>query len=72
AFEDGGTAALDFTDAGMATTYRMPLERIEQGFDTLVATARSGRPGKGRPDHPHSFARYGARPVECSCADRPS
>ena len=39
AFEDGGTAALDFTDAGMATTYRMPLERIEQGFDTLVATA---------------------------------
>lgn len=39
AFEDGGTPALDFTDVGMATTYRMPLERIEQGFDTLVATA---------------------------------
>jgi hypothetical protein len=38
-FEDGGAPALDFTDAGMATTYRMPLERIEAGFDTLVATA---------------------------------
>lgn len=38
-FEDGGAAAFDFTDAGMATTYRMPLERIEDGFDTLVATA---------------------------------
>ena len=40
-FEDGGAPALDFTDVGMATTYRMPLERIEQGFDTLVATAAS-------------------------------
>jgi len=39
AFEDGGTPALDFTDAGMATTFRMSLERIENGFDTLVATA---------------------------------
>lgn len=38
-FEDGGVPALDFTDAGMATTYRMPLDRIETGFDTLVATA---------------------------------
>lgn len=38
-FEDGGAPALDFTDAGMATTFRMPLERIEAGFDTLVATA---------------------------------
>lgn len=38
-FEDGGVPALDFTDAGMATTFRMPLERIEAGFDTLVATA---------------------------------
>ncbi|MEO1222288.1 MAG: DUF1611 domain-containing protein, partial [Pseudomonadota bacterium] len=28
-----------FTDAGMASTFRMPLERIEAGFDTLVATA---------------------------------
>ncbi|MCF2870647.1 hypothetical protein L0664_06180 [Octadecabacter sp. G9-8] len=40
-FEDGGAPALDFTDVGMATTYRMPLDRIEQGFDTLVATAAS-------------------------------
>ncbi|WP_299664735.1 hypothetical protein [uncultured Ruegeria sp.] len=38
-FEDGGAPALDFTDVGMATTYRMPLEVIEAGFDTLVATA---------------------------------
>ncbi len=38
-FEDGGAPALDFTDAGMATTFRMPLDRIETGFDTLVATA---------------------------------
>jgi len=38
-FEDGGAPALDFTDAGMATTFRMPLERIEAGFDALVATA---------------------------------
>ncbi|MEE4189506.1 MAG: hypothetical protein V2I76_13815 [Roseobacter sp.] len=38
-FEDGGAPALDFTDVGMATTFRMPLEQIEAGFDTLVATA---------------------------------
>ncbi|MEM8871149.1 MAG: DUF1611 domain-containing protein [Pseudomonadota bacterium] len=38
-FEDGGAPALDFTDVGMATTFRMPLERIEDGFETLVATA---------------------------------
>lgn len=38
-YEDGGVPALDFTDAGMATTFRVPLERIERGFDTLVATA---------------------------------
>lgn len=38
-FEDGGAPALDFTDVGMASTYRMPLEQIEAGFDTLVATA---------------------------------
>ncbi len=38
-FEDVGAPALDFTDAGMASTFRMPLERIEDGFDTLVATA---------------------------------
>ncbi|WP_371225215.1 hypothetical protein [Roseovarius sp. 2305UL8-3] len=39
AFEDAGIPVTDFTDAGMATTYRMPLDRIERGFDTLVATA---------------------------------
>jgi hypothetical protein len=39
AFEDAGVPALDFTDAGMATTYRMPLPRIEEGFHTLVDTA---------------------------------
>lgn len=39
AFEDAGVPVTDFTDAGMATTYRMPLKRIERGFDTLVATA---------------------------------
>ncbi|MFQ6548721.1 hypothetical protein AADZ90_012235 [Aestuariibius sp. 2305UL40-4] len=38
-FEDGGAPALDFTDVGMATTFRMPLDRIERGFGTLVATA---------------------------------
>ena len=38
-FEDGGAPALDFTDVGMATTFRMPLSQIEAGFDTLVATA---------------------------------
>lgn len=30
---------MDFTDVGMATTFRMPLDRIERGFDTLIATA---------------------------------
>ncbi|MBM7068766.1 hypothetical protein [Actibacterium sp. 188UL27-1] len=39
AFEDAGVPVTDFTDVGMATTYRMPLEKVEQGFDTLVATA---------------------------------
>jgi hypothetical protein len=39
AFEDAGVPALDFTDAGMATTYRMPMDRIERGFETLVGTA---------------------------------
>ena len=38
-FEDGGAPALDFTDVGMATTFRFPLHQIEDGFDTLVATA---------------------------------
>ena len=39
AFEDAGVPALDFTDAGMPTTYRMPLDRVQQGFETLVGTA---------------------------------
>lgn len=39
AFEDAGVTATDFTDAGMPTTYRMPLDRIEAGFETLVGHA---------------------------------
>lgn len=39
AFEDAGVNAMDFTDAGMPTTYRMPMDRVEQGFETLVGTA---------------------------------
>ncbi|MEO0912141.1 MAG: DUF1611 domain-containing protein [Pseudomonadota bacterium] len=39
AFRDAGIPVRDFTDAGMPTTYRMPMERIEAGFDTLVGTA---------------------------------
>ncbi len=39
AFLDAGIAASDFTDAGMASTYRMPMSRIEQGFETLVGAA---------------------------------
>ena len=42
AFEDAGVAALDFTDVGMATTYRMPMARIEEGFATLIATCAAG------------------------------
>ena len=37
-FADAGVPVLDFTDVGMATTYRMPMARIEAGFDTLIAT----------------------------------
>ncbi|MEM9277582.1 MAG: DUF1611 domain-containing protein [Pseudomonadota bacterium] len=39
AFQDAGVPVLDFTDAGMGTTYKMPLDRIENGFETLVGTA---------------------------------
>lgn len=39
AFEDAGVEASDFTDAGMPTTYRMPIARIETGFETLVGNA---------------------------------
>ncbi len=38
-FSDAGVPVLDFTDVGMATTYRMPMARIEAGFETLIATA---------------------------------
>ena len=41
-FADAGVAVLDFTDVGMATTYRMPMARIEAGFETLIATAAAG------------------------------
>ncbi len=39
AFLDAGVPVLDFTDVGMVSTYKMPLERIEAGFETLVGTA---------------------------------
>ena len=39
AYEDAGIATFDFTDAGLASTYRMPLSRIEQSFETLVGEA---------------------------------
>lgn len=39
-FLDAGAAWVgDFTDAGMATTYRQPLERILRGLDTLLGHA---------------------------------
>ena len=39
AFRDASIPVTDFTDAGMPTTFRMPLERIEAGFETLVGQA---------------------------------
>lgn len=39
AFRDASIPVTDFTDAGMPTTFRMPLERIELGFHTLVGQA---------------------------------
>lgn len=39
AFLDAGIPVTDFTDAGMATTYKVPVEQIEQGFDALVGGA---------------------------------
>ena len=40
AFRDAGIPVVaDFTDAGMASTYRQPLERIERGFESLIAHA---------------------------------
>ena len=41
-FADAGVPVLDFTDVGMATTYRMPMARIEAGFETLIATSAAG------------------------------
>ena len=42
AIEDAGVPVSDFTDVGMATTYRMPLARIEAGFETLIGHAAAG------------------------------
>ena len=39
AFRDANVPMSDFTDAGMPTTYKMPIERIEEGFSTLVGHA---------------------------------
>lgn len=40
ALRDAGIPIVaDFTDAGMASTYRQPLDRIEEGFKTLLAHA---------------------------------
>ena len=40
AFVDTGARYVaDFTDAGMVSTYRQPLERIEAGLDTLLSHA---------------------------------
>jgi len=40
AFRDAGVPVVaDFTDAGMASTYRQPLERIERGFQSLIVHA---------------------------------
>ena len=39
AFEDAGVAMFDFTDAGLASTYRVPVARIEEGFETLAGHA---------------------------------
>ena len=41
-FQDAGISMSDFTDAGMATTYKMTIERIEDGFETLVGNAAAG------------------------------
>lgn len=39
AFRDASIPVTDFTDAGMPSTFRMPLERITKGFETLVGQA---------------------------------
>ncbi|MEM9477731.1 MAG: DUF1611 domain-containing protein [Pseudomonadota bacterium] len=35
----GAAQVLDFTDVGMASTYRQPIARVETGIDTLLAYA---------------------------------
>lgn len=41
AYLDAGIPVVaDFTDAGMASTYRQPIDRIERAFDTLLGHAR--------------------------------
>lgn len=40
AYRDAGAHVVaDFTDVGMASTYRQPIDRIERGFETLVGHA---------------------------------
>lgn len=39
AFHDAGIDVADFTDAGMASTYRVPISRLERAFETLVGSA---------------------------------
>ena len=39
AFEDASVPVTDFTDAGFSSTYRVPLNDIERGFETLVGQA---------------------------------
>ena len=40
AYRDAGADVVaDFTDVGMASTYRQPIDRIEAGFDTLLSYA---------------------------------
>ncbi|MEM6464221.1 MAG: DUF1611 domain-containing protein [Pseudomonadota bacterium] len=41
-FEDSGIATVDFTDAGLASTYRIPISRIEDSFETVVGHAAAG------------------------------
>ncbi len=36
----GADVVADFTDAGMASTYLQPIERIERGFEALLAHAK--------------------------------
>lgn len=42
AFEDTGVPTFDFTDAGLASTYRVPIARVEDAFETIVGHAAAG------------------------------